>query len=66
MKKLMLMLLVSSSLLSQEEGAGSSTGVEYAKSPEWQNFIFAGTALATITAGVVAVSLDQGGNGSSH
>lgn len=51
---------------SSSEGANPQTGAASASSAEagqravWQNWVFAGSALATVTAGVVIISLNSG------
>jgi hypothetical protein len=45
-------------------GAASESSAEASRRAVWQNWVFAGSALATVTAGVVIISLNSGN--SSH
>jgi hypothetical protein len=43
-----------------QPGAASVSSAEASRKVVWQNWVFAGSALATVTAGVVIISLNSG------
>ncbi len=49
-----------SGLTAQETGAAAASSAEATQSSNWQNWVFAGSALVTATAGVVIISLNTG------
>ena len=53
-------LLTLASLSPQEPGHASVESTEVGSSSNWQNWIFAGSALVSATLGVVIVSLSTG------
>jgi hypothetical protein len=50
----------------QETGSASSDAAEQIKQSNWQNWVFAGTAVVTITVCMLVVSLNQGSSGTAH
>ncbi len=49
-----------SGLFAQETGAAAADSAEATKSSNWQNWVFAGSALVSATVGVVIISLNSG------
>jgi len=49
-----------SGLTAQETGAAAASSAEATQSSNWQNWVFASSALLTATAGVVIISLNTG------
>jgi hypothetical protein len=66
MKKVLFLLAVCSSLFAQEPGSGSTKSAQSASSNDWVDWVFAGSAAITITAGVLAVSLNTGESAQAH
>ncbi len=63
MRKCLLALAIystTSGLIAQETGAAAGDSIQAAQSSNWQNWVFAGSALVTATVGVVIISLNSG------
>lgn len=54
------LLLGSQSISAEETGEAAVASVETVKDSQWQNWVFATSALITLTVGVVIVSLNPG------
>lgn len=69
MKKVLTMLALIQTTLplqAQNMGEAAAASSEYATNSNWQNWAFAGSAIATITAGVIAISVGTGEGSTSH
>lgn len=54
------LIVTMSELYAQETGAAAASSAEATQNSNWQNWVFAGSALVTATVGVVIISLNSG------
>lgn len=54
------LFVMTSELCAQETGAAAADSAQATQSSNWQNWVFASSALVTATVGVVIISLNSG------